>query len=310
MPFRDVQSPGNTGLRSNGDPGSNTWPMSEIRPKSRSLRESCGSYETSFYNDFIYWALHLKDFSDPAASKAQVPVQILLHLICSEWRTMTDYIKTRLSQIDLEIVKPQQYASGNDDEMLQILHVWRRYIPLYREMVDEILRRIREPPYSHIDAPKVGSSPGDVQVPGPIHRFEEDFKLVLWQLDEYQSRINQLTSVTTAVKSFADNHNIRRLTTLATFFIPFSLIAGIFSMEDLREVSDYTYGVYFAVAVPLAFVVSTVAFIAETVSRPSMKKKLFDAIWDLLRSATLFLRSGLDWIGKTPGPGRNKGLPK
>ena len=183
---------------------------------------------------------------------------------------MMEYIKTRLNQVDMEIVKPHLFAMGSGDKALQTLHIWRRYIPLYREMVEDILRRIRQFPFSEIESMRGGCIPGASgtggaemewnDVPESIRRYRGDFELVLSQLQEYQERINQLTAVMTAVKSFADNRNLGRLTTLATLFLPFSLISGIFSMEeDIRSISGFTFGLYFAVA---AFLVAVVYFVA------------------------------------------------
>ncbi len=96
----------------------------------------------TLYKDFIWWAQKPKVFTSPGStSNIHVPIQALLHLICSEWRTMTDYIKTRLCQIDLEICKPQCFAANPQTE-LDILNMWRRFIPLYREMISEALEQV------------------------------------------------------------------------------------------------------------------------------------------------------------------------
>ncbi|RYP15474.1 hypothetical protein DL765_005681 [Monosporascus sp. GIB2] len=247
----------------------------------------------SFYEDFIYWAQQLAVF--PASPKVQVssahiPMQALLHLICSEWLTMSDYIKTRLNQVDLEILNPQQFVAPGHHVSDEKLHMWRRFIPLYREMVRETLQGVFHFPCyretsrcpvmngadpgnrtiqqlvagndattsipdtsttnSSASASQVTMCPGgdqsaEVSVRGSIGSYEDDFKLVLSHLEEYQSRINHVTSVITAVMSIADsrraledNHNIGRLTWLAMFFIPFSVIAGAFSMtDDIRTIS-------------------------------------------------------------------------
>ncbi|KAK7747630.1 hypothetical protein SLS62_009041 [Diatrype stigma] len=249
---------------------------------------------------------------------------VLLHLICSEWLTMMDYIKTRLSQVDLELVA-LEYAAGTHSEVtLPKLHMWRRFVPLYREMVQETLRHVfRFPCYGQspsaaahrCEACGAATSSLGASIPcpvapanadaaasatdkanghhhdhhdrhphhagpgGSIGAYQEDFKLILAQLEEYQARIDRLTTVVTAVmsiedsrRSLDDNHNIRRLTWLATFFIPFSLIASTFSMsEDVSQIGGYTIGLYFATSVPLALVV---ALVAIAMSWPKKKELL------------------------------------
>lgn len=81
-----------------------------------------------------------------------------------------------------------------------------------------------------------------------IKAYGEDFKMLLGRLEEYQSRIDRLTSVVTAVmavedtrRAIKDARNIGFLTWLATFFIPFGVLSGIFSMQKLEDMSTDTF---------------------------------------------------------------------
>lgn len=286
-----------------------SWPNAPEKNKSQ---QDSDLYHNGFYEDFLYWAQQSEVFPTGPVSSVHIPMQVLLHLICSEWLTMTDYIKTRLNQVDLELVKLQFAAGNHSDVTLPKLHMWRRFIPLYREMIHDTLRHVfRFPCYGkspsavspelgaltpHSAAGSAHSAAADPEYGqtachhpplGSISSYQDDFKLVLSQLEEYQARIDRLTTVVTAVmsiedsqRSLADNHNIRRLTWLATFFIPFSLIAGTFSMDDdVRNMSGYTIGLYFATSVPLA---SLVALIAIAMSRPKTKKRLLEVKASLL----------------------------
>jgi hypothetical protein len=118
------------------DPNSepNTWKDSPHPPEPK-----------NFYDDFLWWAQRPERFSNPqsSASNIHVPMQALLHLICSEWWTMSDYIKTRLCQIDLELVKPKMFATDKHiDHALEKLNMWRRFVPVYREMITETLEQV------------------------------------------------------------------------------------------------------------------------------------------------------------------------
>lgn len=76
----------------------------------------------------------------------------------------------------------------------------------------------------------------DIVDPGsPLHAMRDDFKRALLHLDQFQLRIDRQTSVVTAIMSLKDsrtsiaaNHNLSRLTWLATFFIPMSFVTGAF----------------------------------------------------------------------------------
>lgn len=200
-----------------------------------------------FYDDFLWWAQHPEVFSTSPTStrNIHVPMQALLHLICSEWRTMTDYIKTRLCQIDLGLCKPQWFAANPQIE-LEVLNMWRRFIPLYREMISEALEQVfrfpchtetfdaaipeeeastPQPPgngepnnavLSSKDSTRANIIPSDQQscsytppkTPrrlGSIAAYRNDFVIALSSMEEYQRRIDRLTEVVTAAIQIADS---------------------------------------------------------------------------------------------------------
>jgi Mg2+ and Co2+ transporter CorA len=248
-----------------------------------------GPPRDSVYNDLIYWAQRPEAFkkahADNSASNVHVPIQALLHIICAEWLTIADYIKTRLGQIEWEISFPEHFLDKRSDidVALKKLHVWRRLVPLYREMLTETLQRAFHFPCHttnmvSIEGGLVNTTTNGIndntnqqkqcQCPlhsapvkqsGPISAFSDDFTRALSYMEEYQQRIDRLTSVVTAIISIADsrrgqddNRNVARLTWLATFFIPLSFMSGLFSMQaDLSQLKD-SYKLYFEIAVPLA----------------------------------------------------------
>ncbi|KAI1304367.1 hypothetical protein F5Y03DRAFT_177760 [Xylaria venustula] len=261
--------------------------------------------QDKFFEDFIFWAQQ-KDLypscNNSPVSQPLVPIQVLLHLVCSEWFTMSDYIKTRLNQLDWEIIKPEFFrlSKAGVDNMLEKLHMWRRLVPLYREMVSETARHVdqfsyriealaatldsrptKDPHHSTANSLSTANSIPNEAQRSLINDYDQDFKLIKEKLEEYQTRIDQLTSVVTAVisidnsqRSLQDNRNIGRLTWLATFFIPLSLIAGILSMQsNVKDISGFTFKVYFATSLPLAIVIAGIT-IFLSLSRSENKKKL------------------------------------
>lgn len=236
----------------------------------------------SFFDDFLYWAQRPGAFrlslSSKQTSNVHVPVQAVLHLVCAEWLTMADYIKTRLGQIDWEIAFPEHFldkSRGHDVNIaLKKLHVWRRLVPLYREMLTETLHRVFRFPCHTIGLIDDNSSTNGISNGGPtdehqqthvqevaISAFRNDFDRALSYMNEYQERIDRLTSVVAAVISIADsrrglveNRNLARLTWLATFYIPLSFVAALFSMQVDITVLGKTIKWYFAAALPLAVI--------------------------------------------------------
>jgi Mg2+ and Co2+ transporter CorA len=258
----------------------------------------------SLFNDFIYWAQKPEAFINPSSTNpvlnSHKPIQALLHLICAEWLTIAEYVKTRLGQIEWEISFPEHFLNkGSEiDVALKKLHIWRRLVPLYREMLSETLQRVFHFPChtSGIGSMTI-SGAGDSNSTGtehptpcqcalhqavqhlkqgPINAFRDDFTRALSYMEEYQQRIDRLTSVVTAIisiddsrRSQDDNRNVARLTWLATFFIPLGFIASLFSMQqDVGQLTE-TYKTYFAVALPLAAVSLGLAF---TLALPSVRR--------------------------------------
>lgn len=248
--------------------------------------EDCA--KRSFFEDFVYWARRqgLSALQLDKAPKEHIPVLVLLNLVGSEWLLMCEYIKTRLNQIDMETIDPAHLSDKKLIDMtLEKLHIWRRLIPLYREMVSETLQNfsnfsgLKVNRAQHQDpavqlattdcprCPKTSISPESWD----IRAYEEDYKLVLARLEEYQSRIDRLTSVVTAVmavedtrRAITDARNIGFLTWLATFFIPFGVFSGIFSMQKREDMSIDTIRLYFAVTLPFVFLTLVIAGILHS----------------------------------------------
>ncbi|KAI1752969.1 hypothetical protein F4782DRAFT_499319 [Xylaria castorea] len=266
------------------------WPTPEYgqTPSSKPPQQD------NFFDHFVFWAQQAKLYPNCDTdhySKAHVPIQVLLHFVVSEWLTMADYIKARLNQLDWEIVKPAFFGRGKKgvNDMLEKLHMWRRLVPLYREMVSETIRHVDQ--FSgRIQVPMTSCRSTDDGKHMLISHYKLDLLHVKSQLEEYQNRIDQITSVVTAVisidnsrRGLQDNRNIGRLTWLATFFIPLSLVAGILSMQsNVGDISRNTFVVYFATSVPLAIVIA-VAALTLSLSRSLTQHwvKLKGAVWNL-----------------------------
>ncbi|CZT40936.1 uncharacterized protein RSE6_00610 [Rhynchosporium secalis] len=235
----------------------------------------------SLFDDYIHWAIkssysQTQIQSQPAQLSTNkvnthIPMQTLLYLTCAEWLTMTDYIRTRIGIIEWEVSNPTHFL-GKDlhiDDALDKLHFWRRVVPLYREMLTDTLQRVFHTPSLDTsstvtvnNAPPVALSSVaqcTSQAPTSSHHIRADFLRTLSYMEEYQNRIDRLTSVVTAKisiedsrRSQDDNRNVARLTWLATFFIPLSYVASLFSMQEDLGTLGRTMKVYFATAVPVA----------------------------------------------------------
>lgn len=127
---------------------------------------------SSFFDDFLHWATTPEAFQflncagsendhhdgEPTSpSPICLPTQALLHMVCNEWLTLLEYIKTRLMQIDWAIAFPDGFLSKDEqiEQSLQKLHHWRRVVPVYRTMLTEtflrVFRETKHPDRMHPD---------------------------------------------------------------------------------------------------------------------------------------------------------------
>jgi hypothetical protein len=265
----------------------------EATPSIKNKDPIVGPPRTSLYDDFVYWAKRPEAFKTTAPpshpdSNHHIPIQALLHIICAEWLTIADYIKTRLGQIEWEISTPEHFLEKHSeiDVALKKLHVWRRLVPLYREELTETLQRVFHFPCHSTNLISSGNGFNQCSCAlqnsapvkqGPINAFRDDFARALSYMEEYQLRIDRLTSVVTATisikdsrRSQEDNRNVARLTWLATGFIPLSFVATLFSMQTDITLLQETYKWYFAAALPLAALSLIIAFMLAL--PPSVRK--------------------------------------
>ncbi|CAG5183779.1 uncharacterized protein ALTATR162_LOCUS10750 [Alternaria atra] len=218
---------------------------------------------------------------------AQVLAKPTIYTICAEWLIVCDYVRARLSQIEWELEMPRLFRSKGDaiDTSLKRLHTWRRQIPVFREMVTETLEhalpaaaRLTTPSSQYSAAPNSPLSVRSVISENLAINFENvegfedivpDFKRVLAAVNELQERVDRLTSIVTSEISIEDsrrgleeNHNMARLTWLATIFIPLTFISGLYSMNESVSALKTTYGWYFLTAVPFTLIVMAIGWVA------------------------------------------------
>lgn len=216
----------------------------------------------SWYEDIVQMTTVYPWFE--AASGHKIEPQVLanptLYTICAEWLIVCDYVKTRLSQIEWEVEMPDVFRHQDDTRTkseviaasLQRLHTWRRHIPVFRDMVTEALEQALPAAARLISTPN-----GRKETAEAFEDVRPDFDRILKALEELQSRVDRLTDIVTSEitlndskQSIEDNHNLTRLTWLATTFIPLSFVSAFFSMNEDVAALKYTYGWFFLAAIP------------------------------------------------------------
>ncbi|OBS17566.1 hypothetical protein FPOA_11972 [Fusarium poae] len=178
----------------------------------------------SWFEEYLYWA---QQQIDPvnlphtlSCTLRDRPIQSLLHMVCGEWLVFADYLNTRLNQIDWGIASPSFFPDTKTDsrkQSLDKLHFWRRWIPQARDMLQSCIR----------ETSQFTRSPEMHQIWEP---YEPDYKAIRDRLDEYERRIDCLSSAVNSAISLDDAKSTSHLTILASIFIPPSLVAALLSM--------------------------------------------------------------------------------
>lgn len=269
-----------------------------------------GPERKSLCQDLIYWLERPGAFgsspSNSPVADVHMPVQALLYLICGEWLMISEYLNTRLAQVEWEISFPEHFLISGDkiDRSLRKLHIWRRLVPTYLAMLTETLEQVfcfqchtsstnanlNLATNVHSASGTNSSEPTSCQCPihqgtppslGPIFTLREDFLRLRASISEYQHRIDRLTGFVTSMIAIDDSHrglensrNVTRLTWLATCFIPLSLTASIFSMQEELSTIGQTVKWYFLTGILLVLATIGVAWILTGKAVTSNIKKL------------------------------------
>lgn len=250
--------------------------------------------QPTFFDDFIYWArnpsgLSLKPCSAESSttttkqSPLDTAVCALLHLVCAEWLTATDYTHTRLNQIDWELTLNNTLDANDIRAQLNRantrMHHWRRAIPLYRKMLSDTLVTVfREAPY----VPGLSGGPSGQRMPigapalatvlttDAVRAYRADVLLRLAAMQNLQDRFDKLSEMAAAAAATEESRNsntlnqrLSNLTWLATTFLPLSLIAGVLSVQEDLNALRGSIGYWAEISIPVTAGTMLVLFLVE-----------------------------------------------
>ncbi|KAF5714848.1 hypothetical protein FMUND_7229 [Fusarium mundagurra] len=250
--------------------GTNDAPPDAVRDPQipPSLRSKDAGNSMSWFEDYIFWAQKTTNFANltkDANQQLSIPIQCLLHLVCGEWLTFADYLNARLNQIDWGIVNPSFFPeSGGTDhqkQSLRKLHFWRRWVPQARDMLQATMSQVTD------DKEK--------GVAESFKLYKDDLETIKKRLEDYETRIDRLSTVVNSTISLTDASNTSKLTILASFFIPPSLVAALLSMNMDPLIGLGNSLKWWAVASVVAvMILFTIGYLLKTKKAESLKKNL------------------------------------
>ncbi|KAF1960375.1 hypothetical protein CC80DRAFT_292748 [Byssothecium circinans] len=202
-----------------------------------------------------------------------------LRIVAAEWvnyRTLVEFS-----------VKEHEWVSGGRsswmdeleglDKHLRNLQTWRRRVLASQQKMRQIARFLAAPvPGVESASPRcnngiccgsrnsISNEPSDLEAAWAALRA--DYAFLGAEIGEHGARVESLVAVVTSGmallegrRSLAETANVSRLTLLAFFFLPLSFVATLFSMGDINAPGGSRFWVYWAVALPLTFIVTLLA---------------------------------------------------
>jgi hypothetical protein len=212
----------------------------------------------SLFEDMIYWTKKLPKRHN-AAAISEEPAAIafcMFQIICAEWKVISTYVTTRLSQIEWELGN-RDFRIGTEgmESLLAKLHHWHRTVPVYNSMLSEMQETLFQ------DRPLICAT-SKTDDTGCLSELRDDVKSASSNMKQLEQRIERIMALATAITSIEEsrratqqNQNMERLTYLVVIFAPLSFISSFFSMTSDLSMLKQTFWIYFVVSVPLIVIV-------------------------------------------------------
>ncbi|KAF4338670.1 hypothetical protein FBEOM_7438 [Fusarium beomiforme] len=205
----------------------------------------------SWFEDYIFWAQKTGNFEKKSAEhvnqRLSIPIQCLLHLI--DWG------------ISNPSFFPESAGTDHQKQSLEKLHFWRRWVPQARDMLQATMSQVIEC--------------NDNTVSKAFKSYEVDLEIIKKRLEDYETRIDRLSTVVNSTISLTDASNTSKLTMLASFFIPPSLVATLLSMNmDPLSGLGETLKWWVVASVIAVTILFTIGYLLKTKKAEALKKKL------------------------------------
>jgi len=183
-------------------------------------------------------------------------LQDIYKLVASEWVVLDEYVNRELATIEYNLEK--EIPSFRElDGFLKYLYIYKRHTARYHELITEAKMQCSErgqqcwpsDPSSTIAADRAQDLTNDFtylqkKTQGTIQRIEKDMDL-----------LTALVAIGEGERALAENRGVARLTLLATFFLPFSTVATILSMQGNFAPGATQFWIFWAVSLPIILLV-------------------------------------------------------
>lgn len=229
--------------------------------------EGDGPPSDNMFEDFLYWATRpnmSKVFDGHAiTSPSDFAKSAILHLVCTEWLTLLDYLKTRLNQISWEFSFPGDFLAKDEElqKAFMKLHQWRREVPVFRDMIRATIQHHFEQNRCHRQFDRLADPLGAASRCTLSGHYKEEFTRIQGRLDEVQERIDCLDlrgseCISANPPRYYFTKRLIWLVWMAIIFFPLSYVISMLSMTTapLAQLGA-SIKVWLVVALPMLLVI-------------------------------------------------------
>ena len=250
--------------REDGDP--NHSHFLEPPPRRSFLDDLC------FYYENHHQALAKSQRSQTPATPS-LATMFPLKIVCSHYLKLIDYFEViinRLAKVEWQLSRQSDYDDYDGpavQEQWSSLQLSARRLAEFNEDVEDILRDLGIPITSQDTlTSKVDWTSSD-----------QDLRYIYQRLQNMKGKVDQMTTATMGLsnivgsrqalsearRSVKEAKSTKTLTVVGLIFIPLAYTCVLFSMSDAFRPGSHLFWVYFAVSVPLVFLVFVGTFVIQ-----------------------------------------------
>lgn len=217
------------------------------------------------FDDVIFYWLRAERCEIDAVFDSCVNTTFFVHqIVACHWYEFLDLQFKTLSTVDLtsrtkyrgsdgEAVSTAEWRNELNyyNERLSLLGILQRRLMWYKQEMILNLERLGFAPHG------AGNDTG-IAKPSGLRTAERDLQAILYELDRYESRVDNLVGIVTdsihlssAMRSLHDTRFGLQLTIAGAVFFPITLVAAIFSMGGDYSPGSRDFWIPWVIAIPL-----------------------------------------------------------
>ena len=252
----------------------------DFTPHSYSTKElleaaNYGPRRVSPFDDLIFYFTQQHGFEN----RPDLPALILKKMVASHYMVLIEYVKYIVSDTERVLRRRGEQLNKSDkSQVLQLAEsswndtfIWSRRVSEYCEHIEAAMDNLGIDP-SNIDTGNVRRD---------WDNWADDYKCIYRRMRDLKMRITDLISSVNGLigimetkfsqdqanRSLKETEVAKKLTILATLFVPLSFTAGLFSMNQDYGPGGSHFWIYVVVAIPLVLITFAGVFVMDMVRK-------------------------------------------